>query len=314
MRAVFMGTPQFAVPSLERMIQEGMGVAAVVTQPDKTRGRGRKIIYSPVKQLALDHGIPVYQPVRIRRDEEFKQTLREIMPDVIVVVAFGQIIPQDVLDIPRLGCVNVHGSLLPKYRGAAPVQWAILSGEKVTGVTTMQMDAGLDTGDMLLQREIEIGPGDTAGTMSEKLSELGAGLLIETLNGLEAGTITPRKQDDSQAGIYAKMLSKDMGELDFMQSAAHLDLQIRGLSPWPGTFTHLNGRLLHIWEAEVSPEDAADAAPGTVSAVGKNDFTVQTGEGSLIVKQVQLEGKKRMDAGAFLRGNRLQPGQRLGKE
>jgi len=313
MKAVFMGTPEFAVPALQKLLDMGVDVAAVVTQPDKTKGRGRKLVFSPVKELAVSRSLPVYQPVRIRRDEEFKAVLREIAPDVIVVVAFGQIIPQDVLDIPRLGCVNVHGSLLPKYRGAAPIQWAVISGEEETGVTTMLMDAGLDTGDILLKEETEIEPGDTAGTLSEKLSRTGAELLEKTLIGLMTGSIIPQKQDDSQAGMYAKMLTKEMGEIDFSQSAAQIDRQIRGMDPWPGTYTHINGKLLRIWDAQLSPEVMTGARPGSVISTGKDSFTVQTGEGALIVSEVQLEGKKRMDAGSFLRGNRLEPGQQLGR-
>ena len=205
MKAVFMGTPDFAVPTLQKMIDMGIEITAVVTQPDKAKGLGKKVIYSPVKECALAHDLPVYQPVRIRKEPEFIQTLRDMQPDVIVVVAFGQILPKEILDIPRLGCVNVHASLLPKFRGAAPIQWSIIDGEEVTGVTTMLMDAGLDTGDMLLKAEIPMDPKETGGSLHDKLAAVGGELLEKTLIGLEAGTIVPEKQDDSQAGEYARM-------------------------------------------------------------------------------------------------------------
>lgn len=315
MKAVFMGTPEFAVPSLLAMLEAGIEVMAVVTQPDKIRGRGRSVSFSPVKEAAAERGIPVLQPVRIRKDDACKEALREMSPDVIVVVAFGQIIPKDVLDIPRLGCINVHGSLLPKYRGAAPVQWALLCGEQVTGVTTMLMDEGLDTGDMLLKAETPISDQDTSGTLSDRLSHMGADLLVDTLKGLEAGSITPVKQDDSQTGIYAKMLTKEMGEIDFSKSAKEISLLIRGLDPWPGTFTFIDGKQLRIFEAAAlppqegtDPHPAADIIPGTITKVGKQDFEVMTGDGILSIRQVQLAGKKRMDAGSFLRGYRLTVG------
>ena len=242
MKTVFMGTPDIADTVLRRMLDAGIEVAAAVTQPDKVRGRGHKVSYSPVKETALEHGIEVLQPVRIRSDEEVKRRLAEIAPDVIVVIAFGQIIPQDILDIPPLGCVNIHASLLPKYRGAAPIQWAIINGETVTGVTTMQMNAGLDTGDMLLKEEVAIDPKDTGGTLTDKLGKAGASIILKTLEGLEAGTIVPQKQDDAQAGMYAKMLTKEMGRIDFTRPAAEIDRLIRGLNPWPSAYTKLNGR------------------------------------------------------------------------
>ena len=313
MKAVFMGTPDFAVPVLDAMLKAGIDVAAVVTQPDKTKGRGRKLIYSPVKELALSRGIEVLQPVGIKKDPVFQDKIRAIAPDVIVVVAFGQIIPQSLLDIPRIGCVNVHGSLLPKYRGAAPIQWAILKGEKETGVTTMLMDAGLDTGDMLLKAVVPIAKDETSESLSGKLSEAGADLLIRTLEGLEKGTISPVPQDDSRAGMYASMLSKEMGEIDFSLPAEQIDRQIRGLYPWPGTYTHFNGRLLRIWKADIGPDAGPGAEPGTVVNVTKKNMTVQTGQGALIIGEVQLEGKKRMDCASFLNGNKVLPGMALGE-
>ncbi len=313
MKTVFMGTPDIADTVLRRMLDAGIEVAAAVTQPDKVRGRGHKVSYSPVKETALEHGIEVLQPVRIRSDEEVKRRLAEIAPDVIVVIAFGQIIPQDILDIPPLGCINIHASLLPKYRGAAPIQWAIINGETVTGVTTMQMNAGLDTGDMLLKEEVAIDPKDTGGTLTDKLGKAGASIILKTLEGLEAGTIVPQKQDDAQAGMYAKMLTKEMGRIDFTRPAAEIDRLIRGLNPWPSAYTKLNGRTLKIWDADPVETPAGGAVPGEVTKVDRNSFTVQTGSGALVVREVQMEGKKRMEAGAFLRGSRLTPGTVLGE-
>ena len=313
MKTVFMGTPDIADTVLRRMLDAGIEVAAAVTQPDKVRGRGHKVSYSPVKETALEHGIEVLQPVRIRSDEEVKRRLAEIAPDVIVVIAFGQIIPQDILDIPPLGCINIYASLLPKYRGAAPIQWAIINGETVTGVTTMQMNAGLDTGDMLLKEEVAIDPKDTGGTLTDKLGKAGASIILKTLEGLEAGTIVPQKQDDAQAGMYAKMLTKEMGRIDFTRPAAEIDRLIRGLNPWPSAYTKLNGRTLKIWDADPVETPAGGAVPGEVTKVDRNSFTVQTGSGALVVREVQMEGKKRMEAGAFLRGSRLTPGTVLGE-
>jgi len=313
MKKVFFGTPDIADTVLRRMLDAGIEVAAAVTQPDKVRGRGHKVSYSPVKETALEHGIEVLQPVRIRSDEEVKRRLAEIAPDVIVVIAFGQIIPQDILDIPPLGCINIHASLLPKYRGAAPIQWAIINGETVTGVTTMQMNAGLDTGDMLLKEEVAIDPKDTGGTLTDKLGKAGDSIILKTLEGLEAGTIVPQKQDDAQAGMYAKMLTKEMGRIDFTRPAAEIDRLIRGLNPWPSAYTKLNGRTLKIWDADPVETPAGGAGPGEGTKVDRNSFTVQTGSGALVVREVQMEGKKRMEAGAFLRGSRLTPGTVLGE-
>lgn len=314
MKAVFMGTPDFAVPTLQKMIDMGIEVTAVVTQPDKAKGRGKKVIYSPVKECALAHDLPVYQPVRIRKEPEFIQTLRDMQPDVIVVVAFGQILPKEILDIPRLGCVNVHASLLPKFRGAAPIQWSIIDGEEVTGVTTMLMDAGLDTGDMLLKAEIPMDPKETGGSLHDKLAAVGGELLEKTLIGLEAGTIVPEKQDDSQAGEYARMLDKELGHIDFNQPAVVIERLIRGLNPWPSAYTQWEGKTMKIWEAEV--EDVVETIdthePGTITEVTKHGFKVQTGEGRLAIKSLQIPGKKRMEADAFLRGYHIETGEKLG--
>ena len=313
MKAVFMGTPDFAVPTLQKMIDMGIEVTAVVTQPDKAKGRGKKVIYSPVKECALAHDLPVYQPVRIRKEPEFIQTLRDMKPDVIVVVAFGQILPKEILDIPRLGCVNVHASLLPKFRGAAPIQWSIIDGEEVTGVTTMLMDAGLDTGDMLLKTEIPMDPKETGGSLHDKLSAVGGEMLEKTLIGLEAGTIVPEKQDDSQAGEYARMLDKELGHIDFNQPAVVIERLIRGLNPWPSAYTYIDGKTLKIWEAEVLDRNYG-CEYGEVAEVTRNCLIIQTGIGALSVKSVQLQGKKRMDIAAFLNGYTIEKGTRFDNE
>ena len=313
MKAVFMGTPDFAVPTLQKMIDMGIEVTAVVTQPDKAKGRGKKVIYSPVKECALAHDLPVYQPVRIRKEPEFIQTLRDMQPDVIVVVAFGQILPKEILDIPRLGCVNVHASLLPKFRGAAPIQWSIIDGEEVTGVTTMLMDAGLDTGDMLLKTEIPMDPKETGGSLHDKLAAVGGELLEKTLIGLEAGTIVPEKQDDSQAGEYARMLDKELGHIDFNQQAVVIERLIRGLNPWPSAYTYIDGKTLKIWEAEVLDRNYG-CEYGEVAEVTRNCLIIQTGVGALSVKSVQLQGKKRMDIAAFLNGYTIEKGTRFDNE
>ncbi|MCI7813464.1 MAG: methionyl-tRNA formyltransferase [Lachnospiraceae bacterium] len=309
MRVVFMGTPDFAVETLEALVRSEHEVAAVVTQPDKPKGRGKAMQFPPVKEIALREEIPVYQPRRVR-DPEFIQILKEISPDVIVVVAFGQIIPQEMIDLPKYGCVNVHGSLLPKYRGAAPIQWAVIDGEKESGVTTMQMDAGLDTGDMLLKTVIPIEENETGGSLFDKLSMAGAKLLIETLKGIEEGKIIPQKQGESTTP-YAKMLTKEMGEIDWNKDAEALERLIRGLNPWPSAYTHLGGKTLKIWKAKVEERETKEK-PGTVVEVSKKELKVQTGKQILSLQEVQLEGKKRMEIDAFLRGNAVEEGTVLG--
>lgn len=309
MKAVFMGTPDFAVGTLEELIYSRHEVAAVVTQPDKPKGRGKAMQFPPVKEVAVRENIPVYQPRRVR-DPEFIKILKEIDPDVIVVVAFGQIIPQEIIDLPKYGCINVHGSILPKYRGAAPIQWAVIDGEKESGVTTMQMDAGLDTGDMLLKTIIPLEKEETGGSLFEKLSTAGAKLLIETLEKLEEGSIVPEKQGESPTP-YAKMLTKEMGDLDWKKDAVLLEQLIRGLNPWPSAYTHLNGKTLKIWSAEVEERETKEK-PGTVVEVNKKELKVQTGKGILSLKEVQIEGKKRMEIDAFLRGNTVKEGIVLG--
>ena len=311
MRVVFMGTPDFSVPTLEKIIEAGHEVIGVVTQPDKAKGRGKKVLFPPVKEMALAHDLPVYQPRRAR-DPEFIEEMKTLNPDVMVVVAFGQILPKAILDIPKYGCINVHASLLPKYRGAAPIQWAVIRGEKVSGVTTMQMDVGLDTGDMLLKKEVLLDEEETGGSLHDKLSTLGGDLLIETLKKIEAGDIHPEKQDDSQAGEYARMLDKNLGRIDFSMPAAEIERLIRGLNPWPSAFTSYNGKTMKLWKAKT--DNCGQGVPGQVIHVDKNSFTVQTGQGTLQILELQMEGKKRMDAGAFLRGCPLETGTMLGQE
>lgn len=311
MRVVFMGTPDFSVPTLEKIIEAGHEVIGVVTQPDKAKGRGKKVLFPPVKETALAHNLPVYQPRRAR-DPEFIEEMKTLNPDVMVVVAFGQILPKAILDIPKYGCINVHASLLPKYRGAAPIQWAVIRGEKVSGVTTMQMDVGLDTGDMLLKKEVLLDEEETGGSLHDKLSTLGGDLLIETLEKIEAGDIHPEKQDDSQAGEYARMLDKNLGRIDFSMPAAEIERLIRGLNPWPSAFTSYNGKTMKLWKAKA--DNCGQGVPGQVIHVDKNSFTVQTGQGTLQILELQMEGKKRMDAGAFLRGCPLETGTMLGQE
>lgn len=308
MRAIFMGTPEFAVPTLQALIDHHE-VIGVVTQPDKQRGRGKKVQFPPVKEKAVEYNIPVYQPVRAK-EEAFIETLRQLNPDVIVVVAYGQILPESILNIPKYGCINVHGSLLPKYRGAAPIQWAVLDGEEKTGITTMFMEKGLDTGDMLDKVEVVLDPKETAGTLHDKLMEAGADLLLETLKQLEAGTAVRTKQDDSKS-CYAKMLSKEMGKIDFTKSANEIERLIRGMNPWPSAYTSMSGKTMKIWDADVV-EYQGNEKPGTIVDVTKDSILVATGENALALKEIQLAGKKRMQVQAFLLGRSVEKGIVLG--
>lgn len=311
MRVVFMGTPGFAVGTLKELLEAGHDVAAVVTQPDKPKGRGKELLMTPVKAEAVKHDIPVFQPERVRKNEEFLEELKKLAPDVIVVVAFGQLLPVSVLTLPKYGCVNVHASLLPMYRGAAPLQWVIINGEKVSGVTTMQMDKGLDTGDMLLKEEVAIEPKETYETYHDKLSVVGAQLLIKTLDGLEAGTITPVKQEGDTC--YASMIDKSLGNLDFTRPAVELERLMRGLDPAPAAYSFLDGKLLKLFGADVVDSDKEYSAQecGIITNITKNTFDITTGAGVLRVNEVQLEGKKRMDAASFIRGCRLTEGTAL---
>jgi methionyl-tRNA formyltransferase len=300
MRLVFLGTPSFAVPTLQAVarIHE---IVTVVTQPDRPKGRGHEFAASAVKQAAL--GLPVYQPERIKRPEA-QAHLASLKPEIMVVVGYGQIIPQPVIDIAPRGIVNVHASLLPKYRGAAPIQWAIINGDARTGVTTIQINAGLDTGDILLARETEIGPEETALELGDRLAVMGAELLVETLDGLSRGVIRPRKQDDAQASL-APILKKEDGDIDWKQPAAAIHNRVRGLVPWPGAYTRFRGQLLHIWRARLAPE-GIPPAPGRVLVCGDGRM--------LELLEVQLEGRKRMSAEAFANGQRLSKNDVLGEQ
>lgn len=307
MKIIFMGTPDFAAASLEALIDSRHEIQAVVTQPDKPKGRKGELTPSPVKVIAKREGIKVYQPLKVR-DEEFVKTLRAYNPDVMVVVAFGQIIPLSILEMPKYGCVNIHGSLLPKYRGAAPIQWAVLDGEKETGITTILMDEGIDTGDILLKKTIKIDADETSGSLFDKLMALGAKTILETLDELEKGSLTPTKQGESPTA-YAKMLTKTMGLIDFTKPAKELDCFVRGMDPWPSAYTLLSGKTLKLWKVR-AVEGGGKA--GSVIEIGKESFTIACGEGAIEVLEVQLEGKKRMSAGDFLKGSTLNIGLELG--
>ena len=304
MRIVFMGTPDFAVPCLQRLLEDGHEVPAVFTQPDKPAGRHAVLTPPPVKQLALSHGIPVYQPAKMR-DGTAAALLRELAPDCLVVVAYGRILPQEILDVPPRGCVNIHGSLLPRYRGAAPIQWSVIRGETVTGVTSMFMDAGMDTGDIIDTLTTPIGENETAGELFERLAPLGARLLSTTLAAIADGTVTRRPQNDAEATM-APMLEKAMGRLDLTRPAQELHNQVRGMNPWPGAFCTAGGKTLKIHETRVA---AGSGAPGTLLCA--DPVTVACGEGALQLVTVQPEGKPRMAAEAWLRGARLPQGARL---
>ena len=308
MRIVFMGTPDFAVPSLQALIDAGHDVCAVYTQPDKPQGRKQILTAPPVKTLALEHDIPVFQPNTLKNEDE-QARLRELAPEVIIVVAYGKLLPKAVLDIPPHGCINVHGSLLPRWRGAAPIQWAVIAGDEKAGVTTMQMAEGLDTGDMLLTYETKVGEKETAGELFDRLAQSGAELLTETL--VKLNDITPRPQDDAQS-CYAHMLDKQMAVIDWSRSAHEIDCLIRGLNPWPIALTTLSGERLKVFAAEKA---AGNGEPGTVlEADPKKGLTVACGEGALKLIEIQLVGGKRMKATDFLRGHVIEVGTKLGDE
>ncbi len=309
MKIVFMGTPEFAVPALTALVTQH-DVVGVVTQPDKRKGRGKTMGFSPVKEAALRHNIPVYQPVRVR-DEEFMEILKSLKPDVIVVAAFGQILPESILNLPPYGCVNIHASLLPRYRGAAPIQWAILNGESETGLTAMLMDKGLDTGDMLRKVTVPIEEKETGETLHDKLAAAGGPLILDTLLALEEGTAkrTPQREEDS---CYAKMLTKEMGEIDWTKSAVSIERLVRGMNAWPSAYTFLDQKTVKIWDAD-AVKGTSDVPAGAVAAVERDAFLVQTGDGLLRINELQLQGKKRMAAGAFLRGYPLKKGMTYGR-
>lgn len=309
MKVIFMGTPDFAVGALEKIIEDGHEVVLVVTQEDKPKGRGKEIQYTPVKECALKHGIEVYQPHRIKTEEGVSK-LKEYNADVFVVAAYGQILSKEILDMPKYGCVNIHASLLPKYRGAAPIQWSIIDGEKVTGVTTQMMAEGIDTGDILDVLEVEIACDETGGSLFEKLTEAGADIILTTLKKLEDGTATRTPQDDSKSS-YAKMLDKKLGDIDFSKSAEEIERLIRGLNPWPSAYTRYNGKTLKIWKAEVIDKEY-DGESGQIVDKNKKAIIVKTGKGALAITEIQLEGKKRMTTEAYLCGAGIEEGIILG--
>ena len=310
MKVVFMGTPDFAVGTLEALIEAGHEVIGVVTQPDKPKGRGKTLMATPVKEVALKHQIPVYQPKKVR-EAGFTETLGRLAPDVIVVAAFGQIITKEILDIPRFGCINVHASLLPAYRGAAPIQWAVINGEKESGVTIMQMDEGLDTGDMIDKVVVPLAEDETGGSLFDKLSQAGARLCVKVLKDLEEGNAVREKQPEESTTPYASMISKKMGAKNWDRSAKSIGQLIRGVDPWPSAYTKLQGKTLKLWKAEAQKENVPEGVPGEVVKVERDTFCIQTGDGILKIEEVQLEGKKRMDTAAFLRGFHLSQGERL---
>lgn len=310
MRILFMGTPDFAVPCLERLAADGHELCGVFTRADKPKGRGYALVPPPVKTAALRLGIPVYQPPGFK-DPEAVRLVRSLAPEMIVVVAYGRILPESVLAVPPRGCINVHGSLLPKYRGAAPVQRAVMNGEPVAGVTTMFMSKGIDTGDIILPKQTPVGPEETAGELFERLMSLGAELLSETLRLAGQGELPRRAQDDALATL-APPLRKEEGLLDFTQGAQALHDRIRGLSPWPGAYTRLGGRVLKVHASRVAPGRAAGAAPGTVEQAGAGGIAVACGQGVLLLTEVQAEGGRRMPAADYLRGHPLAPGTALG--
>ena len=308
MRVIFMGTPDFAVRTLEEVIRAGHEVALVVSQPDKAVGRSKALKYTPVKACALSHGIEVYQPVRVRETESVEY-LRKYRADMIIVVAFGQIIPKEILDMPRYGCVNVHASLLPKYRGAAPVQWAVINGDKISGVTTQRMDEGIDTGDIIMKEEIELREDETGGSLFERLSVTGAQLCVKTMEAIENGTAVYTPQDNTKA-THTTKIYKELGSIDWTKPAENIECLIRGLDPWPGAYTRLEDKILKIWKAEVVRGESA-AKPGCLAGVEKDRILVQTGQDLLVLKEVQLEGKKRMTVEAFLNGCTIKEGTQL---
>ncbi|MDD7738734.1 MAG: methionyl-tRNA formyltransferase [Fusicatenibacter sp.] len=321
MKVVFMGTPDFSVGTLKAIADAGYEITGVITQPDKPKGRGKQIQQTPVKEAALALGLPVYQPSRVRSMEAI-DTIRQMKPDVIVVVAFGQIIPKEILELPPLGCINVHASLLPAYRGAAPIQWAVINGEPKSGVTIMKMDEGLDTGDMLAKTEIPLEMDETGGSLFDKLSESGAKLLVDTLPLLAEGKITPEPQPEESTTEYARMIRKEDGHIDWTKSAVEIERLIRGMDPWPSAYTTLDGKILKIWKARVVAMPGGDLfsklpgqdpkkSAGKIWVADESGIHVKTGDGILIIEELQLAGKKRMKTADFLRGYTVEPGTRL---
>ena len=309
MRIIFMGTPDFAVGTLEEIIKAGHEVVLVVTQPDKPKGRSKALQYPPVKECALLHGIEVFQPTKIRESANY-EILKKYNPDIIIVAAFGQILPKSILDLPKYGCVNVHASLLPKYRGAAPIQWSVINGDEITGVTTMRMDEGLDTGDMIAKRQYRIAEDETGGSLFDKLSDIGAKLCVETMEMIENNTAEYTPQNNEEA-THTSMINKELGCINWGMTATEIERLIRGLNPWPSAYSRLNGKTFKIWKAKVVdlPDDISPlVTPGCIYKVEKNAMYVKCGKDALSLLEVQLEGKKRMEIDAFLRGNSIDEG------
>ena len=310
LRVIFMGTPDFAVPTLEKLLAAKHDIVAVVTQPDRPKGRGQRMAASPVKEFAISQGLPVLQPEKIK-DPVFINHMLQLRPDVIVVVAFGQFLPQGLLDLPPLGCINVHASLLPRYRGAAPIHWAIINGETKTGVTTMWMDIGMDTGDMILKAETPIGPDETTGELHDRLKWMGAELLVRSLELLMTGN-APRIPQDNSAASYAPLLTRDIEQVDWRRSALEVHNLVRGLNPWPGAYTTHSGKTLKIWRTRIIDGHAGSVPPGTVVDVRHHGVVVATGRGLIQLTEVQPESKKRMQACEYARGYNLCAGDILG--
>ena len=309
MKIVFMGTPDIAVPCLQKIIDEKYEILGVVTQPDKPKGRGKKLGMSPVKELAIENNIPVYQPVKAR-DKEFIDKIKSLNPDVIVVVAFGQILPKEILEIPKLGCINVHVSLLPKYRGAAPINWVIINGEEKTGVTTMYMDEGLDTGDMILKTEVNLDENITAGELHDKMMNIGAETLKETLRLIEEGN-APREVQNHEEFSYAPIMNKSLGNIDFSKSAREIHNLVRGVNPWPSAYTTYNDVIMKVWKTKVLDEKSTKDV-GTIIDVSKDGIKVSTIDNVLLIEEIQMPNKKRMLVGEYIKGTTLETGLVLG--
>lgn len=318
MRIVFMGTPELAATVLEGLIESEYEIAGVFTQPDKKKGRGQEVVFSEVKELALKHGLEVFQPTKLKEEWVYGK-LEELAADIIVVAAFGQILPENILKLPKYGCINVHTSLLPKYRGASPIQWAVINGDAYSGVTIQYMDKGIDTGDIIASRRVELEKGETGGSLHDKLAVHGKELLLEALESIANGTATRTPQDNESAN-YVGILDKSMGNIDFSKKAEEIERLIRGLNPWPSAFTYLDGKLLKIWKAEVLPDvnkeqgiaELNEVIPGTILDVTKDKLVIKTGDGILSVLELQIEGKRRMNTADFLRGYEVKAGTVLG--
>lgn len=309
MRIIFMGTPDFSVHTMQALKNAGHDIVLAVTQPDKPAGRGKSMRYSAVKQAALEENIPVYQPKRVR-EAECVAYLKSYQPDLIVVVAFGQILTKEILDMPKYGCLNVHASLLPKYRGAAPIQWAVIEGEKESGVTTMRMDEGIDTGDIIEKVVVPLAPEETGGSLFDKLAEEGAKLAVQTVEKMEKGTAVYTPQDSAQA-THTRMIQKQLGEIDWTKRAVEIERLVRGLNPWPSTYTTFHGKLLKVWRTAVVNQPDTKEEPGTVVEVTKDEIRVQTGEGILSLLEIQAQGKKRMKTTDFLLGHEVRCGEKM---